>query len=79
MLFSTIKNRNIEKPLINPSNRTKVSFLTKKFLGYLSKKIWFRVCSVTAKMFELRNSGENRRKRSEIFFENLPRAYKALF
>ncbi len=29
-------------------------------------------------MFELRNSGENRRKISEIFFENLPRAYKDL-
>jgi hypothetical protein len=47
-------------------------------LGYLSKKIWFRVCSVTAKMFELRNSGENRRLRSEIYLENLPRAYKDL-
>jgi hypothetical protein len=42
------------------------------------KNIWFRVCSVTAKMFELLNSGENRRKRSEIFFENLPRAFKDL-
>jgi hypothetical protein len=29
-------------------------------------------------MFELRNSGENRRKRSKNFFENLPRAYKDL-
>jgi hypothetical protein len=29
-------------------------------------------------MFELRNSGENRRKLSEIFFENLRRAYKDL-
>jgi hypothetical protein len=29
-------------------------------------------------MFELQNSGENRRIRSEIFFENLPRAYKDL-
>jgi hypothetical protein len=29
-------------------------------------------------MFELRNSGKNRRKRSEIFFENLPREYKDL-
>ncbi len=29
-------------------------------------------------MFELRNSGENRRKLSEIFFETLPRAYKDL-
>jgi hypothetical protein len=78
MQISTIKNRNFEKPFLNPSNRTKVNFLKKKFLGYLSKKIWFRVCSVTAKMFELRNSGENRRIRSEIFFENLPRAYKDL-
>jgi hypothetical protein len=29
-------------------------------------------------MFEHQNSGENRRKRSEIFFENLRRAYKDL-
>ncbi len=29
-------------------------------------------------MFELRNSGENRMKRSEFFFENLPREYKDL-
>jgi hypothetical protein len=29
-------------------------------------------------MFELRKSGENRRKLSEIFFENLPGAYKDL-
>ncbi len=29
-------------------------------------------------MFELRNSSENIRKRSHIFFENLPRAYKDL-
>ncbi len=64
MQISTIKNRNLEKPFRNPSNRTKV-----KIFGYLSKKIWFHVCSVTAKMFELQNSGENRRKRSEIFFE----------
>ncbi len=50
------------------------TFWKKNLFGYLSKKIWFRVCSVTAKMFELRNSGEIRRKRSEMFFENLPRA-----
>jgi hypothetical protein len=29
-------------------------------------------------MFELQNSGKNRRKLSEFFFENLPRAYKDL-
>ncbi len=40
--------------------------------------MWFRVCSVTAEMSEHRNSGENLRKRSEIFFENLQRAYKDL-
>ena len=78
MQISTIKNQNLEKPSRNPSNRTIVKILKKNFFGYLSKKIWFRVCSVTAEMFELRNSGENRRKLSEIFFENLPRAYKDL-
>ena len=71
MQILTINNRNFEKPSRNPSNKTKVKILKKKIFGYLSKKIWFRVCSVTAEMFEHRNSGENRRKRSEIFFENL--------
>jgi hypothetical protein len=70
MQISPIKNPNFEKPSRNPSNRTKVKILEKKNFGYLSKKIWFRVCSVTAEMFEHQNSGENRRKRSEIFFEN---------
>ena len=78
MQIFTINNQNFQKPSRNPSNRTKVKILGKKILGYLSKKIWFRVCSVTAEMFEHRNSGENRRKRSEIFFEILRRAYKDL-
>ena len=55
-----------------------MKILGEKNFGISLKKNWFRVCSVTAKMFELRNSGENRRKRSEIFFENLPREYKDL-
>jgi hypothetical protein len=67
MQISPIRNQNFEKPSRNPSNRTKVKILRKKFFGYLSTKIWFRVCSVTAEMFEHRNSGENQRKRSEIF------------
>ncbi len=58
--------------------RAKWRFWEKNFFWNLSKKIWFRVNSVTAEMFEHRNSGENRRKRSEIFFENLRRAYKDL-
>ncbi len=78
MQISPIKNQNFEKPSWNLFNRTKVKILKKKILGYLSKKIWFRVCSVTAEMFEHRNSGENRRKKSEIVFENLRRAYKDL-
>ncbi len=78
MQISPLKNTNFEKPSRNLSNRTKVKILGKKFFGQLSKKIWFHVCSVTAEMFEHRNSGENRRKRSELFFENLRRAYKDL-
>jgi hypothetical protein len=38
MQILTIKNRNFEKPFKNPSNRTKVNFLEKKFLGHLTKK-----------------------------------------
>jgi hypothetical protein len=80
MQMLPIKNQNFEKPSRNLSNRTKMKILKKKFFGYLSKKILFNVCSlsVTAEMFEHRNTGENRRKRREIFFENLQRAYKDL-
>ncbi len=52
MQISPIKNPNFEKPSRNLSNRTKVKILKKNFFGYLSKH---------------RNSGENRRKRSEFF------------
>ncbi len=78
MQISAIKNQNFEKPSRNLSHRTKVKILKKKNFWISLKKIWFRVCSVTAEMFEHRNSGENRRKRSGIFFENLRRAYKDL-
>jgi hypothetical protein len=79
MQISPIKNPNFEKPSWNLSNRNKVKIFEEKiFFGYLFKKILFRVCSVTAEMFEHQNSGENRRERSEIFFDNLRRAYKDL-
>jgi hypothetical protein len=71
MQISTMKNLIFEKPFRNPSNRTKVKFLEENFFGYLSEKIPFCVCFVTAKMFELQNSGENRRKLSEIFLRKL--------
>ena len=78
MQILPIKDLNFEKPSGNLSNRTKVKILGEKIFGYISKKIWFCVCSVTVEMFEHRNSGENRMKRSEIFFKNLRTAYKDL-
>ncbi len=65
MQILTIKNPNFEKPFRNPSNRTQVNILKKNSLD-IFPKIWFRICSVTAKMFELRNSGENRRKEAKF-------------
>ncbi len=70
MQISTIKKPNFEKPFRNPSNKIQVNILEKKVFGYLSRKNWFPVCSVTAKMFELQNSGESRRKRSNFFSRN---------
>jgi hypothetical protein len=53
MQISAIKNRNFEKPFRTPSYRTKVNFLKKKIFWISLKKIWFRVCSVTEKMFKI--------------------------
>jgi hypothetical protein len=77
MQILTINNRNFEKPSRNPSNRTEVKILEKKHFWIAHhKNLVPRI--VTSEMFEHRNSGENRRKRSENFFENLQRAYKDL-
>jgi hypothetical protein len=77
MQISTIKNQNLEKPSRNPSNRTKVKIKKKKkILGYLSKKFGSVYAQSPRKCSNF--PGENRRKLSEIFFENLPRAYKDL-
>ncbi len=38
MQIFTINNQNLQKPSRNPSNRTKVKILTKKFLDSSSKK-----------------------------------------
>jgi hypothetical protein len=71
MQISPIKNPHFEKPSMNLSNRTKVKILQKKIFGYLSTKNLFLRMLSHREMFEHRNSGKNRRKRSEIFFENL--------
>jgi hypothetical protein len=67
MLISPIKNQNFEKPSRNLCNRTKVKILKKNFIGYLSKKIWFRVCSVTAEMFENHKFWRKSKEISEFF------------
>jgi hypothetical protein len=56
MQISTIKNQNLEKPSRNPSKRTIVKILRKKILGYLSKKIWFRVCTLHSHRLNVRTS-----------------------
>ena len=67
MQISPIKNPNFEKPSRNLSNRTKEKILKKNYFEYLSKKIWFRVCSVTAEMFEHRNLAKIDRKEANFF------------
>ena len=79
MQISTIKNPNFEKPYRNPSNRTQVNILKKKNYWISLQKIRFRICSVTAKMYELRNSGKKGMKRSDIFVEKLPRDIRNWF
>jgi hypothetical protein len=77
MQISTIKNQNLEKPSKNPSNRTIVKILTNKlFWISLKKNLFPRMLSYRVNVRTY--SGENGRKLSEIFFENLPRAYKDL-
>ncbi len=60
-----------ESKIPNKNANFAFKFWKQKCFGYLSKKIWFRVCSVTAEMFEHQNSGENRRKRCIFFFSKI--------
>jgi hypothetical protein len=68
----------LEKQSRNPSNRTIVKILKKKFFGYLSKKnlvprmLSHRVNVRTSKFWQ--KSKETKGN----FFESLPRAYKDL-
>ncbi len=80
MQILTINNRNFGKPSRNPSYRTKVKVLRENLflIAHQKNLIFFRLCSVTAKMCEHQNSGKNPRKRIEICFENWLRVYKVL-
>jgi hypothetical protein len=80
MQISPIKNQNFEKekPSRKLSERTKVKIKKKKFFWIsLKKKLVPRMLSHRGNV-RTSKFGENRRKRSEIFSENLRRAYKDL-
>ncbi len=63
---------NLEKPSRNLSNRTKVKILKKKNFWISVKKIWFRVCSVTAEILAKIEGKEAK------FFLKIYEAYKDL-
>jgi hypothetical protein len=77
MQISPIKNPTFEKPSRNLSNRTKVKILKKNVWISLKKNLVPRMLSHRGNVRTLK-FWRNRRKRSEIFFENLRRAYKDL-
>jgi hypothetical protein len=69
MQISTKKIRIFEKPFRNPSNRTQVK---EKVFGHLSKKIWFRVCSLLSHRENVRTSKfwRKSKEKKRIFFRN---------
>jgi hypothetical protein len=69
MQISPIKNINFEKPSRNPSNRTKVKILKKKNFWISLKKIWFRVCSVTAECSNIEILAEIKGKEAKFFLK----------
>jgi hypothetical protein len=76
MQILTRNNRNFQKLSQNPSYRTKVKILKKKsFLDSSSKKFGSAYAQSPRKCSNIEILAKNR---SEIFSENLPRAYKDL-
>ncbi len=78
MQILTINNRNFQKTSRNPSNRTKVKILKEKIVGQLTKKFGSAYPQSPRKCSNIKILAKIQRKRSEIFFENLRRAYKDL-
>jgi hypothetical protein len=77
MQILTIKQSKFLKLFRNPSNRTKVNFLEKICWTYLQKNLVLRM-RYHRENVRTSKFWRNRRKRSDIFFENLPSAYKDL-
>ncbi len=81
MQISTKKNLNFEKTSKNPSNRTKVKILGKKFFGYLSKKNLvprMLIAQSPRKCSNIDVLAKIEGKEAKFFVENIPRAYKDL-
>jgi hypothetical protein len=78
MQISPIKNQNFEKPSRNPSNRTKVKILKKKFFGYLSKKFGSAYAQSARKCSNIEFLAKIEGKEANFFFENLRRVSKDL-
>ncbi len=78
MQISTIKNPNFEKPIWNPSNRTQVNILKKKFFWIsLQENLVPRMLSHRENVWTSKCWRKSKEKK-RIFFENLPREYKDL-
>jgi hypothetical protein len=77
MQILTINNRNFQKPSRNQSNRTKVKILKKKFWIAHQKNLLPRMLSHRGNVRTSKFWRKSEEK-SEIFFENLRRAYKDL-
>ncbi len=67
MQISPIKNPNFEKSPRKPIYKDQSEDLEKKNFGISLKKICFRVCSVTAEMFEHRNMAKIEGKEAKFF------------
>jgi hypothetical protein len=74
----TIKNQNFEKPFRNPSNRTQVTILKKRIVGYFSKKFGSAHAHSPRKCLNFKILAKNEGKEAKFFFFYLLRSYKDL-
>ena len=79
MQILTINNRNFEEPSRNPSKRTKVKILKKKFFWIsLKKNLVPLMLSHRGNVRTSKFWRKSKEKKQKFFFSNLRRAYKDL-
>ena len=78
MQISPQKNQNFETPSRNPSNRTKVKILKKKFLDIYQNKFGSAYAQSPRKCSNIKIQAKIEGKEAKFFVENLGRAYKDL-